>query len=317
MRLICPNCSAQYEIDGSLIPDEGRDVQCSNCGKTWFELPQPPEEFSDIAAAPEPVEVQEPDYVGGTPEEDEPEAKATEASAEPVDVEPEPEPKEEPESEPEDDREGESQWDDEPPPDDEEPEEEEEEDDWNWPQSRLVTPAAAAPAAAAAPQRRAADHAAREILRQEAEQELAMRRAKPSAPLESQLDMGLEDRHDRDTPSRALRARMARLRSDEVSPKDSDDGYDAPRRDLLPDIEEINSSLNPSKRKSAESEAEKRSGFRLGFAAMIALAVVMVLAYTQAPAIASSLPGTENAMIAYVDWANSARDAISGLLGGG
>ena len=43
MRLVCPNCSAQYEIDPSMIPDEGRDVQCSNCGHTWFELPAPPE----------------------------------------------------------------------------------------------------------------------------------------------------------------------------------------------------------------------------------------------------------------------------------
>ena len=40
MRLTCPNCDAQYEIEASLIPPTGRDVQCSNCGKTWF---QPPE----------------------------------------------------------------------------------------------------------------------------------------------------------------------------------------------------------------------------------------------------------------------------------
>ena len=57
MRLICPNCSAQYEIDATLVPDEGRDVQCSNCGKTWFELPQPPAQFNEMAepeVAPEP-----------------------------------------------------------------------------------------------------------------------------------------------------------------------------------------------------------------------------------------------------------------------
>ena len=51
MRLICPNCSAQYEIDASMIPDAGRDVQCSNCGHTWFELPPAPPGFAD---APEP-----------------------------------------------------------------------------------------------------------------------------------------------------------------------------------------------------------------------------------------------------------------------
>jgi predicted Zn finger-like uncharacterized protein len=40
MRLVCPNCAAQYEVDASAIPDDGRDVQCANCGNTWF---QPPE----------------------------------------------------------------------------------------------------------------------------------------------------------------------------------------------------------------------------------------------------------------------------------
>jgi len=37
MRLICPKCDAQYEVDASAIPKEGRDVQCSSCGKTWFQ----------------------------------------------------------------------------------------------------------------------------------------------------------------------------------------------------------------------------------------------------------------------------------------
>ena len=39
MRLLCPNCDAEYEVDGSVIPDNGRDVQCSNCGHAWFQLP--------------------------------------------------------------------------------------------------------------------------------------------------------------------------------------------------------------------------------------------------------------------------------------
>lgn len=43
MRLTCPNCGAQYEVDASLIPAKGRDVQCSSCGHTWFQLPEPAE----------------------------------------------------------------------------------------------------------------------------------------------------------------------------------------------------------------------------------------------------------------------------------
>lgn len=37
MRLICPNCVAQYEVDEGIIPPEGRDVQCANCGHNWFQ----------------------------------------------------------------------------------------------------------------------------------------------------------------------------------------------------------------------------------------------------------------------------------------
>lgn len=39
MRLICPNCDAVYEVDPAAIPEHGRDVQCSNCGHAWFQLP--------------------------------------------------------------------------------------------------------------------------------------------------------------------------------------------------------------------------------------------------------------------------------------
>ena len=38
MRLICPNCDAQYEVDDGAVPPGGRDVQCSNCGHAWFQM---------------------------------------------------------------------------------------------------------------------------------------------------------------------------------------------------------------------------------------------------------------------------------------
>jgi predicted Zn finger-like uncharacterized protein len=37
MRLTCPACKAQYEVPSNVIPEDGRDVQCSNCGETWFQ----------------------------------------------------------------------------------------------------------------------------------------------------------------------------------------------------------------------------------------------------------------------------------------
>lgn len=43
MRLICPKCGAQYEIADSVIPPEGREVECSNCTHIWFQLRKQPE----------------------------------------------------------------------------------------------------------------------------------------------------------------------------------------------------------------------------------------------------------------------------------
>lgn len=37
MRLICPNCDAEYNVADDAIPQGGRDVQCSNCNNTWFQ----------------------------------------------------------------------------------------------------------------------------------------------------------------------------------------------------------------------------------------------------------------------------------------
>lgn len=63
MRLICPNCDAQYDVADDVIPEGGRDVQCSSCAHTWFQTDKPivagraPE---DIAETSEPAEVPAP-----------------------------------------------------------------------------------------------------------------------------------------------------------------------------------------------------------------------------------------------------------------
>ena len=36
MIITCPNCNKQFKIDSSLIPDEGRDLQCGSCNNVWF-----------------------------------------------------------------------------------------------------------------------------------------------------------------------------------------------------------------------------------------------------------------------------------------
>ncbi len=36
MIIACPNCNTKFKIDNSLIPDEGRDLQCGSCNHIWF-----------------------------------------------------------------------------------------------------------------------------------------------------------------------------------------------------------------------------------------------------------------------------------------
>ena len=36
MIVTCPNCNKQFRIDNSLIPNEGRDLQCGSCNHIWF-----------------------------------------------------------------------------------------------------------------------------------------------------------------------------------------------------------------------------------------------------------------------------------------
>lgn len=38
MRLICPNCGTEYDVADDPIPENGQDVQCSNCNHTWFQF---------------------------------------------------------------------------------------------------------------------------------------------------------------------------------------------------------------------------------------------------------------------------------------
>ena len=36
MIISCPSCKKKFEIDGNLIPKEGRNLQCGSCSKVWF-----------------------------------------------------------------------------------------------------------------------------------------------------------------------------------------------------------------------------------------------------------------------------------------
>ena len=286
MQLVCPNCSARYEIDASMIPDEGRDVQCSNCGHTWFELPPPPADFAEARPEEEAVEVDEPQT--DEPEADDAPSQAARAIAAATEG-----------------------------PEDGDGESDEDDDDFGAFVAPAVEETKLKP-------RRPADAAALDILREEAEAEMSQRRAAPTEPLETQSDLGLDEIRNRSTPSRALRARMAHLKTDKETQSHSQSDvvseadYQAPRKDLLPDIDEINSTLKPARKRAEatpEAIAKHRSGFRYGFLVMIAISILLIVTYARAPAIARALPSVETAVLTYVDKANSVRDWLDSLLG--
>ena len=39
MIIKCPNCEKKFRIDDSLIPDDGRELQCGACDNIWFYKP--------------------------------------------------------------------------------------------------------------------------------------------------------------------------------------------------------------------------------------------------------------------------------------
>ena len=248
MRLICPNCGAQYEVADDVIPTGGRDVQCSNCGHTWFEQPG-----ASVAAE-----------LGSEAE------TSPEPSPEPI-PEPTPGPDVAPIPEPEPVRE------------------------------------------APKPREMASD--VTDILRQEAEYEKSAREADTNT-IETQPDLDLSHDPDEGRRSREARERLARLRgepenADAVSAAMTQDA-NAPRRELLPDIEEINSTLRPDNTANAavnyDADTERpRGGFKRGFMYVVIIALVALAIYVFAPQISAAVPQVEPYLTSYAEWVDGLR----------
>jgi predicted Zn finger-like uncharacterized protein len=285
MRLICPNCDAQYEVDGSAISAEGRDVQCSNCGHGWFQLPPDldTEDEDDTAPPRSPAPRPVPPAVKPSP------ASTAKSGAK------------------------HGAWDD-----------DDDEDENTAPAPAQVKRTVAAttakadkPAEPAQPavQRRTVDESLLAVLREEAERETAVRRSETPRPLESQPDLGLEETTGAASAAKAVRDRLARLRGPEPESQAAD--KPAARRDLLPDIEEINSTLRASSENrgnepftSAQSKAEQvepDTGFRSGFTLMLLVAVVLTAVYLAAPRLAEQFPAGKPALDSYVSGVDAAR----------
>ena len=290
MRLICPSCGAQYEVDESVIPDGGRDVQCSNCGHAWFqrsakqlqteaETAEAPvlEETAPDASEPtdEPAPEPEQDVIDETAERDDIATDVAEEVSEELPAEEdvdESAPEEEAESEPE----------------------------------------------AQAPDlpRRGLDDTIKSVLREEAERETRARVAEGSS-VESQPDLGLAAAIGAAAATTGGRAAPADDDHDKHSQDHDEDALvsRASRKELLPDIEEINSTLRPTSERgdeaasidAPETVARRRSGFRMGFTTALLVAVVALLVYVLAPTLAKMVPALEPALTSYVELVDAAR----------
>ncbi|MBF9044476.1 thioredoxin [Rhodobacterales bacterium HKCCE4037] len=270
MRLTCPNCGARYEVDESMIPAGGRDVQCSNCSTTWFQpgprvpAPEPPAPEPTPTPTPEPeverhLEEIAVDGPTGAP------GQETRAGAQPR------------------------------------------------------------------PARRQVDAGVADILREEAEREARLRRGGSTPdPVETQSEMPLESDEDR-----ARARRLAELDA-------AEDAFDTEagaatvtatgsRSELLPDIEEINSTLRATgDRSGSEADAtdidtivesaRRRGAVRRGFFLVLLLAAIGAGIYAYAGQIATSVPQAAPYLDRYVETVNSARfwlDDMARSLAGG
>lgn len=312
MRLTCPNCDAQYEVPDNVVPIDGRDVQCSNCGQTWFQHHpdhMPEDDTDDVAAQDE--------------ETDAPEETAEDDIEEgPVDAK------------------SDTRADDRYDADDEGEEDDDFDDDYDDDASaKQAPPPAPTPTdnpglddlddlpdatVQQAPARKPLDPAVADILREEAAAEQSARTKEATTPLESQPDLGLEE-GDTDPDDRGAQARdrMARLRGEPEPMREAELNAAAisSRRDLLPDIDEINSTLRsdtdrsskgPHAKIDAPSTTKRKRSFRSGFALMLLLIALLTLLYVYAPQIAQTVPQVDPYLSAYVNWVNGVRVWLDG-----
>lgn len=172
------------------------------------------------------------------------------------------------------------------------------------------------PPLTAEPQRRGMDDALMAILREEAAREEAARQAEGRG-VETQPDLGIEEAAITGGLSEAARRRISEMQGLDPEPPTSK----AARRELLPDIEEINASLQPGDN-AIPPEAyysdipppKGRSGFRSGFTLMMFLAVALMLGYVLAPRLAAQMPGAAPMLQAYVATVDRGRVVLDGWM---
>ena len=300
MRLVCPNCEAKYEVPEDAIPESGRDVQCANCGHAWFQMRSRAGSAAvGSAAVTEPVADPVPENL---PERQAPTAihrDEAPGAAEPVEANAFSVPA---------------------------GAEAANEAAAGPPLETSAEPAAAAraepespqdPAPAPAPVAAAAyavDESVLAILREEAEREAEARRA-DARPLESQPDLGL----DAAMPARQRPALVVSdgARLDALADTST---RHATRRDLLPDVEEINSTLRPSEASYSADDGQmvaaqrEGRGFRSGFLVVMTVAIIGATIYLFAQQLSGMVPALAGPLEGYVSAVDGLRLALDGMM---
>lgn len=247
MRLTCPNCKAQYEVDDRVIPQGGRDVQCSACGTTWFQYP------AEVALRMRAADL----------DDDDDGSEAGSAGGRPS-------------------------------------------------------------AGGAAPAEARIDRTVLEVLRQEAEREMAERR-RQAPPVETQPDLGLVSR----PRGRAAQAGSGMPvsaqpgRAEAPAPPEAA----ASRRSLLPDIEEVSTRLDsnrgpraPAAEGDEPATAPDRTGrgrdFRRGLSAVVLVVAILSGLYLLAPVAADLVPPLAGPLAGYVALVDQLRIWAATWIGG-
>jgi hypothetical protein len=181
------------------------------------------------------------------------------------------------------------------------------------------------------------DPSVADILREEAELEARARQAQGGS-LEEQPDLGLQEPED----EAAKRARQAQERMRKLRGEDPDAAAvaaaasavaDRPksRRDMLPDVEEINQTLRASNERKEmrsvqadlEDDDEPTGGFGRGFIYAILLFAIAAALYLYAPQVGETVPQLKAPIEAYVTlvdqlraWLDQQVAMLMGLISG-
>jgi len=337
MRLVCPNCDAKYEVPEDAIPDAGRDVQCANCSHAWFQARERtastvvtkrsepnPQPVASPAARPETPQTSASDApapVGIAVEPETPAARAVPTSKSKADTAvkaaskalPPSAEANQPQSEP---ATASSTPEGMPSASEAESATSEPEgaiaDSSSKPAPRIgAWPEMAEEAEVAQPiAAREVDEGVLTILREEAEREVKARFFERQSP-ESGPDLGVE----------AAPAARKKVAGKKPAPVPEEVAKPSARRDLLPDVEEINSTLRRSEISEAESAGDMdmagrdgRGAFRSGFLLVLSMAILGAAVYIASAWLANLIPALEGPLKSYVGLIDGIRLNMDSLM---